>query len=256
MKSYTVEEALKEIGVDVKNLSESIVAKAKNQIQALAIQTHALIVEKAQTTLKSTRQTYLDNLTIAKLHESSDQIIWSVGLKKDAGWIEDGFKPGPIIDRVLNGGKPPKKAKDGSSYKIIPFKHNKAPAQQSAAQLRLARYAKNEIKKQGLDKVITDKQGRPVIGRAASVSIKGKDQPTGRFNQPLLAGLTIYQREQKLKSGKSKIVRDVMTFRVISSKHHGTGMWETKGYKGLRAFEEVQQQIDRLWNDMMRDLLK
>lgn len=256
MKSYTVEEALKEIGVDVKNLSESIVQKAKAQIQALAIQTHALIVEKAQSGLKSTRQTYLDNLTISKLSESSDQVIWSVGLKKDAAWIESGISAGPMIDRILNGGKPPKKAKDGSTYKIIPFKHNKAPAQQSAAQLRLARYAKSEIKKQGLDKVITDKQGRPVIGKAASVNITGKNQPVGRFNQPLLAGLTIYQREQKSKSGKSKIVRDVMTYRVLSSKHRGTGLWESKGWKGLNAFAETEREIDRLWNDMIKDLLK
>ncbi len=256
MKSYTIEEAFKEIGVDIKNLSDAIIQKAKLQVQALALQTHSMIVEEAQRTLKSTRKTYLDNLVINKLEETADQSIWVVGLKKEAEWIENGYPRGSMLERILNHGKAPKKAKDGSSYKIIPFMHSKAPSDMSAVQNRIAQYAKDEIKKQGLDKIVKDQSGNPMIGKVASVKITGNNQPIGRFNQPLLAGLTIYQREQKTKSGKSKIVRDVMTFRVLSSKHAGTGLWETKGYKGLKAFDTAQQNIDRILNDMIKDLLK
>lgn len=255
MKSYTMEEALRELGVDVKNLSDEIVARAKEQIEFIALQTHSMIAEKAQT-LKSTRAQYLRNLKVDKLYESTDQVIWSVSLRKEAGWIEEGYAPGSMIERILNGGKPARQAKDGSRYKIIPFKHNKKPSETSAAQQRIAAYAKSAIKKQGLDKIIRNEAGQPIIGRAASVKITAKNQPVGRFNQPLLAGLTIYQREQKSESGKTKIMRDVMAFRVMSSNQIGSGLWESKGFKGLNAFEEVSRKVDEMWNQAVRDLLK
>jgi len=256
MKSYSVEEALAEIGQDVKKLTDEAVKRARQGVQLLAVQTHALILQKAQSKLNATRKKYLENLSVDKIYSGEDQEIWAVSLKKDAGWIEEGYPAGSMIDRILNNGKPPKKSKDGSEYKTIPFEHSKPKSDMSAAQVRIANYAKSQIKKQGLDKVITDEAGKPKLGKVATVKIDDKKQPISKFNKPLLSGLTIYQREVKTASGKTKIKRDIFTFRTISSKHKGSGLWETKGYDGAKIFDEVSDEVDKMWSEMIKDILK
>lgn len=253
-----MEEALREIGQDINRLSQEATAKAKQAIQKLALTAHARITQEAQDKLKSTREKYLSALKIQNLESSADQEIWSVTLDKSAGWIEDGYPSGEMIDRILKGGKPAKRSKKGFEYKVIPFDHSKkAPSRTSAAQQRLANYVKTELKKQNLDGIIKDPTtGLPKIGKVASVKITDKNQPVGRFNRKLLDGLTIYQREIKTSTGKVKIKKDIMTFRTISSSQKGSGMWETKGFKGLKAFEKVEKEIDQIWDQMVKDLVK
>lgn len=259
-KSYTMEEAFAEIGKDIEQMSQDITERAKIGIQQLSLQAHAKIVEQAQEKLKSTRQTYLDNLSVEKLYSSDDQEIWAVTLKKDAGWIEDGYAANTLIDRVIKGGKPAKVSKDGNEYKVIPFSHggdNKKPSDMSAANIRLRNYVRGELKRQGLDQPIKNPDGSPKIGRAASVKITDPNQPRGRFNKPLLNGLTIYQKEIKnATTGSSKVKQSVMTFRVISEKQKGSGDFENKEWKGLKAYDTVEKEIDELWNNLIQDLTK
>jgi hypothetical protein len=262
-KTYTVEEALKSVGQDIEKISAEIKSRAKDKIQELALQTHGIIAEKANATLKSTRKTYLDNLAVNKIMDQGDQIIWSVSLGKEAGWIEDGYKYNSLFERVLFHGKPPKQAKDGSVYKIIPFGHQKKPSESSAQQIRLARFANAAIKKQGLDKVINDASGNPIIGKGIRVPVTDKRQPISRFNKPLLAGLTIYQNykldkkgNKMMRKGKPVIKRDVMTFRVMSSRHIGDGSWENKAWQGLHAFAEVEKKLDQIFDQAIKDLIK
>lgn len=263
-KAYSIEEALKMLGQDLNALTDDITAKAKAGVAQVALQTHAFILEQVQAKLKSTRQTYIDNLNVLPLESTSDQVIWAVTLGKDAGWIEEGTKAGPMFDQILNHGKAPKISKEGNAYKIIPFKHNKARSQQTASAAKVANFAKKILKAEGLDKVVNGPSGAPILGRVASIkTISDPKQPTNRFNRPLLAGLTVYQREQKDKqgnvmkdkNGKSKIQRDVMTFRVISDAQRGSGMWESKGTQGAHFFEEASKKVDEFWDKLIRDIM-
>jgi hypothetical protein len=264
-KTYSLEEALKEIGEDITKLSEEMKQRAKQAVQETAIQTHGFIFKKAQDTLHSTREKYLQSLIEPQvIADSADQVIYSIALKADAGWIEDGYGAGTLIDRVLNNGKSAKIAKDGSEYKIIPFDQKKTK-NVSAAQLRIARFVKKELKKQGYDKIINDPMGRPKIGKIATVKIDNPKQPTAKGNRRILDGLTIYQnylRDQKgnilrdKKSNQPKIKQSVMTFRVMSSKHKSQGVWDNKEFKGLRAFQEAEKMIDIWIKQKLEEMLK
>lgn len=243
---YSVEQALEELNIDIGNLTKQIEEKAKAQLQVLALQVHGKIIEKTQK-LRSTRNLYIENLIVTNEGDN----IWIVGLKKEAGWIEEGTPQGELIDNIVNNGKPAKINLKGQKYKIIPFSHSKKRSDMSLAQIQIANYAKAELKRRGLDKPIM-LDGKPKLGKVATIkSLPGKDQPVGKFNQPLLAGMTIYQRM----GARGKIHKDIMTYRVISEAQKGSGLWFSKGYKGLHAFDEVEKEMDEIWSKMMDDLL-
>lgn len=252
-KVYSVEEAMKELGKDIDQLTSEIQAKAREGVQILAGQAHAFIVDKANTQLKSTREIYIDALDIKRIESSPNQEIWSVTLDKSAKWIEDGQPRHEMLDYLTKGPKA-KTAKDGHKYTVIPFKHNKPQNKNSLAQQKLANFVKNELEKRGLDKTIT-RDGRPVLGRAATLNLSGKGAPTSKFNKPLLHGLTIYQREVKTQEGKTQIKRDVMTFRVASDKQKGSGLWEHPGRQAMNFFELAAKEIDVLWERMIKDIV-
>lgn len=255
MKIYSVEEALRDLGKEIKDLTDQIQAQAKQQVQALAAVAHSLILEKAQTKLKSTRQIYTDALDLKKIESTPDQEIWAVTLDKSAKFLEDGQPWHQMLPYLINGPKH-KISKDGKKYTVIPFKQNKSPGQMSAAQNKLANYVKRELKSRGLDKTIM-KDGQPIIGRAASLDLIGNKAPTSKKgNKPLLAGLTIYQREVKTKSGKTNIKRDVMTFRVASETQLGSGDWEAPARPALNFFEEAEKELDMIWENMISSIVE
>jgi hypothetical protein len=261
-KTYSIEESLKSLEKDIKDLSDEMIAKAKDSVQIVAAQAHSMIAAKAQAKLKSTRQLYMDNLDIKPIEASGDNVIWSVMLYQPAKWIEDGQPAHNMLDYLLKSPKA-KTAKDGHKYLVVPFKHNKPSNQRSEAQNKITNYVNKELKNRGLDKVIT-RDGKPVLGRAATLDLTGKDSPRGRFNQPLLKGLTIYQTEMrnskgevmKDKKGETRIRRDVMTFRVASERQKGSGLWDKPNREGLKAFEETAKEIDVIWEKIIQDLVK
>jgi hypothetical protein len=243
---YSVEEALKESQIDLASIADQIEAQAKAELQGLALQVHGMIIEKTAK-LKTTRNLYIENLEMTNDGDN----IWIVGLKQPAAFIENGQDSGEMIDRIVNGGKPAKVNKKGQKYKIIPFSHSKKSSEMSLAAIQIARYAKAEVKRRGLDKTVMI-DGKPKIGKVASIKkLEGKDQPVGKFNQPLLAGMTIYQRMGK----KGKVHQDIMTYRVISESQKGSGLWFSKGYKGLHAFEEVEKEVSKLWDEIINNLM-
>lgn len=253
-KEYSIEQAIKEMGKDIKELTTALEKEAKALVPVIAAQAHGMIVEKAQERLKARRQMYLDALDIKQISASEDNEVWAVTLNKSAGWIEEGMPAGERIEMIINGGKPAKTSKSGAKYKIIPFQYNKKPSMQSSADAKLARYVDRQLKAQGLDKTIMGKDGKPILGKAASVKITDPNQPVGKGNKPLLQGLTIYQSEKKNKKGESKIHRQVMTFRVISTAQKGSGMWEWKEQKGVHIFDEVAKQIDDIFGQAIQSL--
>lgn len=253
-KQYSLEQALRGLGKDINKLTEDIAKEAKQQVQVLAAQAHSMIVQKAQTRLRSTRTQYIDALSIEKISSSEDNEIWAVTLNKSAGWIEDGQKAHNMIDALVNGPKA-KVSKEGHKYNVIPFKQNKPSSEMSLAQNKLANYVKQQLKDRGLDKTITQ-NGKPILGRAATVNLgSGPVTPKPQWRSPLLSGITVYQREEKTANGKSRIKRDVMTFRVVSEKQKGSGLWDHPGRAAANFFEETSKELDVIWEQMVKDIV-
>lgn len=250
-KKYELEEQLKQFGIEISQLTKEIESRAKQSMSLLQQQVYGKIVEKANEKLKSTRSFYLSNLGMINDQDN----LWVVYLKKEAAWIEDKIAPHEMIDDLTSGPKA-KTSKDGHRYNIIPFKHNKPPQQTSRAQMQIQNVVKQELKNRGLDKTIK-LNGRPVIGRAATLKteLTGPGMPVNKFNRPILAGLTIYQREHKTQSGKTQIKRDVMTFRVASTKQKGSGMWFHPGSPGANIFDEVSKEVDQMWETMLKSII-
>jgi hypothetical protein len=247
-KHFSIEESLKELGLDLSQMTKEIETRAKQSLQLLALQTHAKIVEKVQAKLKSTRNIYLESLGLTNEGDS----LWMITLGKNAEFIEEGIEAGPMFDRILNNGKPAKISKKGDKYKTIPFEHSKKPQDMSLAQIRIANFAKAELKKRGLDKTVMGANGKPATGRVASVDIVGGKAPVSKFNRPLLQGLTIYQTPV---GSKGKVRRDVMTFRTISESQKGSGLWEHPGSKGQKFFEEAAKEIEQEWTKIITEIV-
>lgn len=251
-KTYVLETALKELQTDIKTLTQEIENRAVQAMSLLQQQVYGKIVEKAQEQLKSRRPIYLANLGMIN---ESDR-IWVVYLKKDAAWIEDGIKPHEMIDNLTSGPKA-RTAKDGSRYNIIPFKHNKPANLISSAQLQIQNIVKAELKKRGLDKPI--KVGDKIVSGKAAVlkrELTGPNFPMSRTGTPILANLIIYQRMITTAQGKQKLQRDIMTFRVASTKQKGSGKWMHPGLEGANLFKQVEKDVDEMWSQMVKDIVK
>jgi hypothetical protein len=65
-------------------------AAINNKIKLLAAQTHAHIIEQAQSRLHSRREDYLEALEPPQKVEAG---LWAISLKKSGLWIEEGQEP-------------------------------------------------------------------------------------------------------------------------------------------------------------------
>jgi hypothetical protein len=236
-------------------------------VKGLSFQTHAHILEKVQTSLHSSRETYVDSLHYTALSDNT----FLIALDRKAWWIEDGIQPGTeMVDYLLRqadpSSKPPKMSKSGALYRVIPFLHSKGPTSQTPYQQELKETIRKELSNRGIPyaKLELDASGKPKIGKLHSFDIMNKPTKThhgvgqgwgdigkprvGATGIPFLQGVTIYQNEYKTKQGETKVQRQIMTFRVVSSKHKGTGRWVHPGFEGKDflkdGFEWAKQEWD------------
>jgi ribosomal protein S16 len=224
---------------DLEDLKESAEAEAKKAAAQLAIATHAHLVEKAQEKLHTRRGMFIEALS----HFPIDADTWVVNLDANARWIDEGMEAHDMLDDLLKS-KSAKRAKDGSTYVIIPFQQNKAKQQMSPAQQSLLATIKKEMAAVGAtpNGIESDSSGVPKEGLVRSLDIMKAPLSTnsnpigrgvGRVAQgptgiPLLSGVKVYQKKIKDKDGNEKMGRFVMTFRVASSKQKdGPGPGET-----------------------------
>jgi hypothetical protein len=263
---------LEALGRDLSKLESQI----KQAASALSAQTHAHVVEQAQLRLHSRRQKFIDNLAFEQVSDDT----WVVVIKEPATWIEDGMPAHSMVDDLL--GDNPKTAKDGSKYRVIPFEHNKGPTTQTSAQQSLTQTVKAEMKKMKIPwaKIERDEKGRVKQGLLHKFDIE--DQPTkkgfgrgqghgevgevmqGNTGIPFLRGVRIYQKAlfnddgspRLNKKGEHMGARNIMTFRVVSSKHKGE-KWNYPGIEGMHFLDEALNWAQKEWEDrIMPDLLK
>jgi hypothetical protein len=271
---------------EIERLANKMQGELLPQLQAavnsLSVQTHAHILEEVNQKLHSSRQTYIDNLHWSQINDNT----YLISLDKNAWWIEDGIPPNTeMIDALLRqspNGKSksgPKTAKDGSTYRVIPFLHSKGPTQQTSYQQESKEIIRKELQRRGIPyaKLEMGGDGTPKIGKLHSFDIMSKPVKTkegpgqgwgdiGKVKQgptgiPFLQGVSIYQSEVTTKDrfGKENksVQRQILTFRVVSSKHKGTGRWMHPGFEGKKFLEEGLDWAKKEWDSkILPDILR
>lgn len=263
---------------DLLQLSKTLIPKlnkiAQEATRDLAIQTHSKIVEMASKELHSTRDKYMAALDI----KQEGKNLWVISLDKSAIWIEDGKSEGEMIDDLLKSSKA-KTAKDGSKYLAVPFQHNKAPTRQTPSQLNLSNTIRDTLKSMPMaelgkrqipwGKIEKGANGKPLTGLLHKLDImsaptkthEGVGQGKGQIGDviqgitgiPYLQGIRIYQREVKdAKTGKSSIQREVMTFRIVSSKMKGSGRWVHPGLEAKNFFKKAADWAEKVFEDQIK----
>lgn len=253
----------------ITTLAKEFEAQAKKAMEeglhALAVQTHAHIVEEVQQKLHSSREKYLD-----ALHIREEDGAWFITLDEEAMFIEEGMEQHEMIDDLLKSPKA-KTAADGSKYMVVPFKHNKGPASQTPAQKSLADTIKKELKSRGgsWGKMEKNADGSMKTGLVHSFDImkepikthEGPGQghgPIGSVRQgntgiPHLQGVRVYQKEIKGANGKTHMEKSVMTFRVASSKQKGSGKWVHPGLEAKLFLDEAAEWAQKEFEGKIRE---
>ena len=238
--------------------------------------TYAHIGELAHAKLHSRLKIYMDALTMAEVNDST----WVINLEAKARWIDDGIPAGrEMIDDLLKSPKA-KRAKDGSKYLVVPFNHGpgKGPTNTTQAQRDLIGTIKKDLGKinaarvqKGLGKVPfgtieRNEDGQPKLGVLHKFDIlhaplkthQGPGQGWGKIGSPrvgatgipFLKGLRVTQRIQKYqKTGKETVKRSFETFRIVSSKHKGTGRWVNPGLEPVLLIDKGYEWALREWTD-------
>jgi hypothetical protein len=103
--------------------------------------------------------------------------------------------------------------------------------------------------------------GSPKTGLIHSLNLGGEQRgqtytttyknPQGQplnapWKSPVLDGVRIYQTATKGKGGRESVRRDIMTFRVVSSKHFGL-KWNHPGLQGVKLLDEALQWAGEHW---------
>lgn len=218
------------IAAEFKELKEQVQQAIEKGVKQVASMTYAKTQELANSKLNSTRKMYLDNLDFEEVAPG----VWVVSLDEPAMWIEEGRKSGDMTEDLLR--KNYKTAKDGSRYRAIPFHYSKGPSQTPISAQMFVNQIKSELKTRGIPfkKIERDENGSPRMGRIHLIKGIESLRPSARASHGALSGLAIYQ--QKSKTGNVR--RDILTFRMVSSKHKGN-KWIHPGYEAQKFMDEA-----------------
>jgi hypothetical protein len=264
------------------NVNSGEIAKLERELQqeaelivqqtaaALAAQTYGKAVEFAQENLHSSRDLYLENLELKQIDENT----WVVRLHPEAMWIEEGMDRHEMIDNLLFGknGKQPYLSKDGmSQYKIIPIKLNKAPSRSTQAAKQLQQVLKKEFAQRKIPygKIERGPDGKPLEGRLHKLDVMDKPiktaegvgqghGPIGAVKQgmtgiPFLKGVNVLQKQLRGPTGALlRGSRDIMVFRIVSTKQKGSGRWVHPGVEPKKIMDKTFDWATNEWNNNIK----
>lgn len=249
--------------LDLMDLPDVSEKEARKHVANLAAETHQHAIELANQRLHTRRGMFVEALD----HFQIDADTWVVDLKASARWIDEGQDPHSMLDDLLRPG-PNKKvhtAKDGSTYVVVPFQHNKPRGELTPQQQLLLQAVKSELRKVGStpNGIETNAHGEPKLGLVRELDIMQRPINTselpigkGRFGDvaqgptgiPLLQGVRVYQKEiPNVGAGPPKVGRYVMTFRVASSKHAGQGRWDHPGLEKVDIMRDSAEWALQQW---------
>jgi hypothetical protein len=143
-----------------------------------------------------------------------------------------------------------------SRYLVVPFDHKKGPTKSTPAQQDLTNTIKAELKRRNIPygSLEKDAKGNVKTGTLHSFNImsrptKSHDGPgqghgpigavrQGNTGIPFLQGVRVIQKQI---AGTQKFAKNIMTFRVASSKHKGSGKWQHPGLVPRKFFDKAAE---------------
>lgn len=268
---FKFEANLEKIAKELDTTRDAIGGYLRSAVENLSISTHAFVVTHAQEKLKGWQRDHFfgENGRNVRWTEVAEG-FWVVEIDPSVAWIEEGRDPTFMGEWLLKGDNV-KTAKDGSRYRVIPFTHSRGSKifnQDFVADIKEAAQ-KSGFNLKTIDK---DADGNPKTGILGKLNfgsnVTTKTDSNSRFfskeRGPSVAeslGLKTYSGKHYLsdavvtqrKVGKS-FKKEVVTFRVISSKHEGEGRWFYPEVQALNSIPAAYDYATREWDKIMRSL--
>jgi hypothetical protein len=220
------------IAAQFKDYMLSIKEDIQKSVENLATLTRTRIVEEVDKTLHTSQKEYMEALGDA---EEVAPGVWVISLDEKALWIEEGIEAGKDMKPDLLKGK---------KYRVIPFKYDKGPSQNSSFTQGLISEIRQKLRKEKIPfkKIEYDSNGSPRTGKLHEFNLGGP-RP-GKGNTPALTRLSIYQNE---KAGKIK--RDILTFRTVSAGPASAGKWIHPGLTAQRFMDKAMDMATKDWEE-------
>lgn len=289
---------ISEVAQKIKQAREMIDDKVKGSVENLSIATHAFITNKANETFKDStfkREYYLglgqygkdstrESDNDARIDGSAKHLrwikigdgIWMVELDEKAAWLEEGREPTFMGDWLLKpGAKGVKTAKDGSRYRVIPFKQLSNGREAEGTKPLYAELVKKQMKRQGLNlkKIENNPDGSPKLGvlhKLTMTPTMTQQMSPGLYSRPrsqeeaAMSGLKPHDGIYKLKgavvmqrkNAKGKVQREAVVFRVISSKHKVENRWMYPKVAPANIFPQAYDWANKEWDKIVASLEK
>lgn len=256
---FNVTDSLKKLEKSLENIAPSVEDAINAAVKDLAYASYASIVAKAQAELTTTRQDYLNGLDFIDLGGNNFVITL------DGDWansLEEGFSSFDMTSKMLASSKmveignragsswvqtsqPKGKEKETHKFAHVPFERNptsKAAGTSNMADAIREMTATNAAgMKQKLTSIFKDGSGNPMQGKVA----------VGKSENPMVDGLTKYQKTYINESGKSTTQSVYINYRTVSENGKP---WIHPGFKGLKAFEEAEKEIVKQIDNILRVL--
>ncbi len=268
---YRISANLEEIAAKLGSTRNQIDSLLKSSVERLSISTHAYVVEYAERNLHGfmREEFFGEKGRNVRWTEVSDG-FWVVEIDESVAWIEEGRDPTFMGDWLLKGDKV-KTAKDGSKYRVIPFSHSRG---NKIYNENFITEIKEAAKTAGINLNTVDKgsDGNPKLGMIGklqfSPGVTMGNRDTDRFfsksrgeGVAKALGLKPYSGKHYLDNaivtqrqvGKF-VKKEVVTFRVISSKHKGEGRWMYPAVPALNSIPAAFDYASKEWEKIMRSL--
>ena len=245
-----------------KRLEEEVHRRA----QGLLASVHAHAVELASQKLHTRRQTFVDALSYYE-----EDGVYVVHLDGSATWIDDGLPEHNMLEDLLKSDKA-KTSWDGSTYVVVPFTHSGGPTQTTPQHQLLVAAVREQLGRQKIPygKIEKDAHGQPLLGKLHSLNLDtpyrpdaGRGYGRGPVGQPmqgwskdgksglhLLSGAQVRQRKALDRTGREHVRREVVTYRVASSRHRGeAGRWDHPGVPAVNIMDLSAEWARSQWED-------
>lgn len=275
MSSFEFKVNLKEIADQVGKTSEEIAKRVNEEVRKLSMSTHAFVVQYANSKLEGFKRNYFfgkDNENVRWVEIAEN--MWVVEIDPKAAWIEEGREEVSMAtDKwLLKPGKV-KRAKDGSTYRSIPFTHSKPSDQRRNPEL--AGVLSQELRRQGIDlkKVDYEPNGQPKLGIVRKIGFSSAVTQKSSANSMFFSakrdpkdaqrlGLPPYQGAHYLQGAvvtqrmdnRGKVKRDVVTFRTVSSKHQNEDRWRYPKVEPLNSIPAAYEYANTEWKKIVSAL--
>jgi hypothetical protein len=245
-------------GLELDSLSVAMIQSISTAVGGLARAAQDHWISLAQTKLKSSRADYINGLRQAESYRqrvTASTQSFEITL---VGRMPNNFEFGmPSFDMKSVrpgwlGGAKARRAKDGSFYTVIPFRHStssetnldytgKARAISSPSSLKSQ--LRSAVKEYGLDRMVKTATGQVVKGAVSKI-------PNKAPVHPYLQGVTRIQNTKRGGGGQSQL----MSFRVMSE-NSDPSSWIHPGIRPANLLPEVEKWVDNQLDRILETIL-